>query len=474
MGMVVDLVLPAFRHHQGFTPGLNISISDMAFLEHLSPAMERLLLLPAELLHHLLDSPLSHPKMLSNISLATTLATLLATSILIFYVFTNIFTRSTKPEPQPFRFLDLPAELREQVYEYVATDPVYPSHPPTTTSRTSAGWLRTHIRALIPAPLSLRVKSTIVSSIPISSSLLSPTKPHIRPSSTAVLAPPTGGKALLFSSSQLHSEYLSHLLRTRTFHLPLSTFNTTPPTPSPSLSPPTSPSPTISTPTTTPTAPLWPLPPSTLTNLRHLHIPLLATPALLGTHVSKFDPRLAPPSLSWPVLDRCVEALEGMRELRTLGVSVRAVGNPLWNPLWLWHFAGVAFMGGAGRGREEGKIEGAGADGEADGDGDEALREKRGGIAVLDSIRFELDGWTPGENYLARRTATGKNGQDTRNSEETEWEWRCPTAHHSIGAVGPGQMPIRQFCAMLYRDCETCAADAGVGDKGDLGLEELV
>lgn len=71
----------------------------------------------------------------------------------------------------------------------------------------------------------------------------------------------------------------------------------------------------------------------------------------------------------------------------------------------------------------------------------------------LNSITFSLDSWSPGENHLERDSANG--GQ---------WAWYC-TNGHCIGPDGSGDVPVREFCANLYKECHVCRPE--LEDDGD-------
>ncbi|KAK3082080.1 hypothetical protein LTS18_005066 [Coniosporium uncinatum] len=333
-----------------------------------------------------------------------------------------LFRRSSpKPEPSPlqhFRFLELPRELRDEVYSHLVTNPSYPAIRPPPKPRnlfTLIHDLFRHTNLVAPLP---------------------PSRWH-------------GGAGLLFTCSSLSAEYTSALTKHATFALRIQESNKN-------------------------TSPLWPLRCSTLSNIRYASIHILATPSLLGSHIGSFDPRRAPPSLSWPVLDRAMLAIEKMDRLRSLEVVVRALGNPLWNPLWLWWFAGMSFKLGAARAAAAGfhKLQ-------ETAHGKHELVERKGGVRALKRIKFELEGWTPGENWMARNftnhEGVGKEKAleppmplDSSEEEEVEhggdkgWTWRCSEGHR-VGGDVEGEMPIRQFCAMLYRDCEVCRPRAPTG-----------
>jgi len=251
--------------------------------------------------------------------------------------------QASKNAPR-FRFLDLPAELRENILLYtIDRDPSYPAKPKTAAQ--SPGWM---------------------------SRLLPSRKPVI-----------TGGPALLLASRQLHDEYSAVLAKIGTFKLVINAHNYQKPA-------------------------MWQVSAATFANLRHVRLELHLTPSMMGS----FDPRNASqsPATEWPLYLHVCRALAKMARLNSLEMYVHACGDPLWNPLWLWHYASQAF--------------------------------KQADVKQLRSIRFKMDGPGLGENHIAR-TSGGC------------WEWRC-RKEHPIRDESEGWLPVRELCAALYRECASC------------------
>lgn len=152
--------------------------------------------------------------------------------------------------------------------------------------------------------------------------------------------------------------------------------------------------------------------PETLSRIRKCALRILATPGIVGA----FDPREA--TGDWLLRDKVFEAMEDMKSLTDMTLSIQACGNQLWNPLWLWHFTSQAF--------KESKVQ--------------AFRR----------IDFTLEGWTLREpNHMARRA-------------DGNWEWQCAEGH-CVQEDREGQMPVRQFCGALYAECRIC--DPGDHEK---------
>lgn len=70
----------------------------------------------------------------------------------------------------------------------------------------------------------------------------------------------------------------------------------------------------------------------------------------------------------------------------------------------------------------------------------------------LTRITFSLDTWSPGENFLER----GRDGK-----REEEWVWYCGKGH-SVGRDGGRDVTVREFCALLYRECGVCRGEEAV------------
>ena len=150
------------------------------------------------------------------------------------------------------------------------------------------------------------------------------------------------------------------------------------------------------------------IPPETLSRIRKCTVRILATPGIVGT----FDPREV--TGDWPFRDKVFEAMQSMKSLTDMTLSIHACGNQLWNPLWLWHFTSQAF--------KESKVQ--------------AFRR----------IDFAVEVCTlPEPNHIARRA-------------DGNWEWRCAEGH-CVQEDREGQMPVRQFCVALFEKCRICDLD---------------
>ncbi|CAN9106253.1 unnamed protein product [Alternaria alternata] len=135
------------------------------------------------------------------------------------------------------------------------------------------------------------------------------------------------------------------------------------------------------------------------------------------------DPR-SMTSSSWTLGRRMREQLKHMSSVQTFTLDAKALGDPLWNPLWIWYHAsqslkllGTEFSDTVPRGPQ------------------------------LTQITFSLDTWSPGENYLKRDEKYG--GQ---------WMWYC-AKNHLVGADVGAEMTVREFCGKLYQECSICRVD---------------
>ncbi|KAJ9654977.1 hypothetical protein H2201_008903 [Coniosporium apollinis] len=132
-------------------------------------------------------------------------------------------------------------------------------------------------------------------------------------------------------------------------------------------------------------------------SIRKCNLQIIATSRMLGGS----DPRIAPTDSA--LRDKVARNLREMEKIRDLRLQVQAIGNPLWNPLWVWYHTAQLF-----KDMEEPRFQG---------------------------IFFCLDSWSPGENRLVR-------------DKEGQWEWRCPVDHFISKDCGRKQA-IREFCATL-------------------------
>lgn len=119
-------------------------------------------------------------------------------------------------------------------------------------------------------------------------------------------------------------------------------------------------------------------------------------------------------SADWTLAKQIRQDLRALTGVKHFTLESKAIGDPLWNPLWIWYHACQSFkdMGSPG--------------------------------PKLNKITFSLDTWSPGENYMAR---------DIKN--EGKWTWYCIKGH-SVGLDGGEDVTVREFCGMIYRECRIC------------------
>jgi hypothetical protein len=295
---------------------------------------------------------------------------------LLFVVAFQKYRKMQYQNKKPFRFLDLPQELRDMVYEQFLDDPVYPPPARNEIQRSTLNWMK--------------------------------------PARWASASPSSNGrhesKWIFLANKQVYSEYMDMVCKRRTFH-----FSVTPQTYKPS----TSTSSPLSPPQPTEDTRVWNISPITLSKIQNCSLKLVTTSSMLGVT----DPR-SMTSSSWTLGRRMREQLKHMSTVKTFILDAKALGDPLWNPLWIWYHAsqslkllGTEFSDTVPRGPQ------------------------------LTQITFSLDTWSPGENYLKRDDASG--GQ---------WVWYC-TKDHLVGTdMGP-DMTVREFCAKLYQECSICRVD---------------
>lgn len=160
---------------------------------------------------------------------------------------------------------------------------------------------------------------------------------------------------------------------------------------------------------------MWSIAPSILSQIKNAHLEIVTTSAMLGCT----DPR-AMTSSSWTLAAQIRSSLSKMASCTHLTLESKAIGDPLWNPLWIWYHSSQSFKN----------------------IGTELSDVKEG--PKLDRLTFSLDTWSPGENYL-QRDSENKGG----------WTWYCMEGH-SVGVDGGLEQTVREFCGMLYRECKTC------------------
>jgi hypothetical protein len=275
-----------------------------------------------------------------------------------------------------FPFLELPQELRDMVYEQFLQDPVYPTPPRLSYQRSTLDWMKTG--------------RYISSSPPLS---------------------PSGKKTWIFlANKQVYAEYMDMLCKRRTFHLSVSPSTYTPIAPPTPFSPPEDTS-------------VWKISNDTLSKIETCELKLVTTSAMLGVT----DPR-AMTSSSWTLGQRMRAQLSHMSAIKSFTLDAKALGDPLWNPLWIWFHASQSF-----------KLLGT---------------EFSDTVPVgprLTKITFSLDTWSPGENWLGR-------------DEQGRWMWYC-MKNHAVGLDIGAEMTVREFCGSLYRECGVCRVDEGLSEE---------
>lgn len=364
---------------------------------------------------------------LTNYPSPTTIFTCLLVLLPSLYILYKIILKMATPTPQPsklFPFLDLPAELREMVYENLIEDPHYPAQG------RCAKHAGTFVANFLGHEWGWQTKRTM----------------QERRSNWIFLA-----------NRQIYEEYMALLGRKATFFLKVSPENYThptvteapsaaTPTPAPETSQTAAPSSTTASvedlsPSNLPHQetepehpPLWRIAPSTLSRIRRCSLKLITTSAMLGVT----DPRTLTPG-TWDLAHQVQSELRDVQDVKELNLHVKAVGDPLWNPMWVWYHALTSFFR---MGEDVGvdAISDEYSSGEGS-DGDTGLVKKDSGPRIS-KILFSLDTWSPGENYLAR-------------DGEGKWGWCCIKGHRVFEEVDV-DLTVRQFCHRLYIECPTC------------------
>jgi hypothetical protein len=300
--------------------------------------------------------------------------------LLVIWAFAR-YSKMKDSRRNPFPFLRLPQELRDMVYENLLEDPAYPPPPPCQHQRSSLDWM-----------------------IPRRRSATSKASQQAHTSTWIFLA-----------NKQVHREYMDMLCKRTTFHLTVSPQNCQPPTDP-----------------TNPTYPddnrIWKIPHQTLKHLRTCSLRLITTSSMLGVT----DPRNMTSS-DWTLARQIREELKGIENVTNLTLDAKAIGDPLWNPLWIWYHASQSF-----------KIMGTEAS-------DTVPIGPR-----LNRITFSLDTWSPGENYLERDAGC-----------EGKWAWYCMEGHNVGLDIGP-EMTVREFCGKLYQECKVCRPELGSEEEAAL------
>jgi len=306
----------------------------------------------------------------------------------------------------PFPFLELPLELRTLVYNNLLEDPYYPPPAPCSHHQESPfSWL---MPGLFPPAQDAQ--------LPHQPKHHSKTKPS---------------NWLFLANKQTYNEYMELMCKKTTFHLTVSPQNYAAPTPA---------TPDAQTPdeepktTTSPaeTKRIWDISPETLKHLRKCDIKLITTSPMLGVS----DPRNMKPG-DWALAQQIRQELREVSNVRELNLQVKAIGDPLWNPLWVWYHASQSL-----------KTMGAAEDATC------TSTSPTSGPR-LNRITFSLDTWSPGANLLERDPANA--GQ---------WTWKCLHGH-CVALDGPGEVSVREFCARLYMECTTYRPELDSEDEAD-------
>lgn len=180
------------------------------------------------------------------------------------------------------------------------------------------------------------------------------------------------------------------------------------------------------------------------------------------------DPRTMPPA-SWSLATQIKSELSALSNIKSLNLHVKAIGDPLWNPLWVWFHASQAFVG-MGEG-----------EGELLGDDEHEMgieKKKRHTGPRLGKITFSLDTWSPGENHLERLPSPTVDGSQqelvsgsSSSSSNSRWGWFCPEGHCVSDDAGPEQT-VREFCARLYTECRVCRPELESDDEDGWGHDD--
>jgi hypothetical protein len=153
----------------------------------------------------------------------------------------------------------------------------------------------------------------------------------------------------------------------------------------------------------------WKVTPSIIQKMHKCTLKILATPQIFGA----LDPRtVSSVRGDWVLQRRIFTRMATMLRLTDLRLSIEASGDPLWNPIWLWHYTSQSF--------------------------------KESTNTAFRRINFNLQAPILREpNHLARKGQT--------------WEWRC-SKDHFVLEDPQGSQPVREFAAALYEYCPICDA----------------
>jgi hypothetical protein len=279
---------------------------------------------------------------------------------------------------KPFPFMELPRELRDMIYENLIEDPSYPPPAACTKHASTMDWM-----------------------LPGRWSSASATSQHRR------------SNWIMLTDKQICKEYMELLCKRATFHLTVSPQNYQNPCSTPTSNVPSN-------------ARIWKISPTTLKQLRSCDLKLITTSSMLGVS----DPRNMTSS-DWTLARQIRQELTSLTNVTNLTLDAKAIGDPLWNPLWIWYHASQSF-----------KAMGT------------SLADTVPAGPKLNRITFSLDTWSPGENYLAR---------DVDN--KAAWTWYCMKGH-SVGLDGV-DMTVREFCGKLYQECRVCRPELDSDDESE-------
>jgi hypothetical protein len=307
-----------------------------------------------------------------------------ASLLLLSFILHRRFKMMQSQNATPFPFLELPLELRTMVYNELVEDPYYPPPAPCTQTSNSLSWL---MPGLFPP---------------------SPTAPSHGPQHQHhTKTKPSNW--LFIANKQTYNEYMAIVCKKATFHFTVSPQN---------YPGPTAPAADAQVGEEQPTENrrLWDISPEILKHLHKCDLKLITTSAMLGIA----DPRNMQPG-DWALADKIKEELSEISNVTELNLQVKAIGDPLWNPLWVWYHASQSLKN---MGTTESSSGSTGP--------------------KLNRITFSLDTWSPGENLLERDA-----------DHDGQWMWKC-LHNHCVAPDGPGEVSVREFCARLYMDCPAC------------------
>ncbi|OAL04865.1 hypothetical protein IQ06DRAFT_290872 [Phaeosphaeriaceae sp. SRC1lsM3a] len=312
----------------------------------------------------------------SGVALLLTVAALILPPLLLWAI--RRYRKMQDENRIPFPFLELPQELRDMVYENLIEEPAYPP-PSTSPAHTSSMNWMLPLRWPSPSPTSQQPKRS---------------------------------NWILLANKQINREFMDLLCKRTRFHLTVSPQNYQNPCASPTSTAPSNQS-------------IWKIGADTLKQIRSCDLKLVTTSAMLGVT----DPRNMSSS-DWTLARQIRQELTALTNVSSLTLDAKALGDPLWNPLWIWYHACQSFKNM----------------GTAQSDTDPVGPQ-------LKRITFSLDSWSPGENYMARDA-----------SNKGAWTWYCVKGHN-VGVDGVGDVTVREFCGKLYQDCRICRPEMDSDDE---------